>query len=146
MTLSIYLRDYHFKLWGKGEHTRILSRTTLICGQLYPPQACTPPPYFFVHLFRHISELSACAIRRAQFLCLYGSCISIYDTTTKFLGRIMYVLVFARKKDYISVNRSPLFMYLYERRKNLEEHGASVVNSSQAFGKEGRMPVPPPSK
>ena len=40
------------------------------------------------------------------------------------------VLVFVRKKDYIFVNRAPLFLYLYERRKFFEEHGTSVVNSS----------------
>ena len=39
------------------------------------------------------------------------------------------VLVFVRKTDYICVNCAPLFLYLYERRKNLEEHGAPVVNS-----------------
>ena len=40
----------------------------------------------------------------------------------------------------------PLFLYLCERRKNIEEHGASVVNSLQAFYEDGRMPVPPPLK
>ena len=94
------------------------------------PVGLNPHLYFDAHLFRRVSELRACAIRRAQSLRLDDSCISIYDTTTKFLGRVISVLVFARKKDYISLNRSPLFFYLYERRKNLEEHGASVENSS----------------
>ena len=55
-----------------------------------------------------------------------------------------YVLVFGQKTDYICVNRAPLFLYLYERQKNLEKHGAPVVNSSYTFYEEGRMPVPPP--
>ena len=40
------------------------------------------------------------------------------------------VLVFVRKMDSICVNRAPLFLYLYEIQKNLEEHGAPVVKSS----------------
>ena len=47
------------------------------------------PTYFDVHLFRHVGELRACAIRRAQSLRLDESYISIYDTTTKVLGRVM---------------------------------------------------------
>ena len=54
------------------------------------------------------------------------------------------IVVFVKNKDYICVNWAPLFLYLYDIRKNLEEHGASVVNSSYALYEEGRMPVPPP--
>ena len=40
------------------------------------------------------------------------------------------VIVFDRNKDYICVNWAPMFLYLYERQKIIEEHGVSVVNYS----------------
>ena len=42
------------------------------------------------------------------------------------------------------MNRAPLFLCLSESRKNLEEHCASLVNSSLVFYEEARMTVPPP--
>ena len=51
-----------------------------------PPVGLYPPPYFYVYLFRHVGELRACAIRRAQSLRLDDSCILIYDTSTKFMS------------------------------------------------------------
>ena len=55
---------------------------------------------------------------------------TIFRRTATVVFIVASVLVFVRKTDYICVNRAPLFLYFYKKRKNLEEHGAPLVKYS----------------
>ena len=86
-----HMSDYfHFKMkwWSNQTIFNPLNYRNLWIP-VSPVSLNPTPPYFDVHLFRHVGELCAYAIRRAQSLRLDNSCISIYDTTTKFLGHVM---------------------------------------------------------
>ena len=67
------------------------------------------------------SFIISCLLRQETFFRPTVTVVGVIDTS---------FLVFVWKKDYICVNLAPLFLYLYEIWKNLEEHGASVVKSS----------------
>ena len=79
------------------------------------------PPYFYVHLFRHVGELRACAIWRAQSLRLGKRYILIYDTSTMIPEGWWWDMNF--------VEVSYIKMYLFSRRSNWARQIAHARNS-----------------
>ena len=55
----------------------------------------------------------------------------------------VYSCICEKEGLYLCESGASVLVFL-RKMEHLEEHGASVVNSSWAFYEEGRMPVPPP--